>query len=56
MPSDSAGTATALLTGVKARMGVVGVPHQVQRLDCEMSKTHKLQSFIKKAQKKGIHY
>ena len=54
MPPDSAGTATALLTGVKARLGVLGLPHKVERADCEMSKTNKLRTFITRAQMKGI--
>ncbi len=42
--SDSAGTATAMLSGVKTRAGVIGVGPEPQRQDCVGARQHALPS------------
>lgn len=43
---DSGASATALLCGVKARVGTVGVTDQVPRGDCTKVKANKVKSII----------
>ncbi|XP_078696939.1 alkaline phosphatase-like isoform X2 [Branchiostoma floridae x Branchiostoma belcheri] len=50
---DSAGTATAYLTGVKANYGTVGVDATVKRNDCAASFTGKVKSVLKHAHEAG---
>ncbi|XP_017012470.2 alkaline phosphatase [Drosophila takahashii] len=50
---DSANTATAYLTGVKANYGTIGVNAQVQRGDCVTNSSHHVQSIGQWAQEAG---
>lgn len=50
---DSASTATAYLTGVKANYGTIGVNSQVQRGDCVTNSSNHVQSIGKWAQDAG---
>lgn len=52
--SDSAPTATAILTGVKTRNGVIGVGPEVAENDCAASKGHELPSLFGLAQAQGL--
>ncbi len=52
--SDSAPTATAILTGVKTRNGVIGVGPEVAENDCAASKQHELPSLFGLAQSQGL--
>ena len=52
--SDSAPTATAILTGVKTRNGVIGVGPEVAENDCADSKAHELPSLFGFAQVQGM--
>lgn len=51
---DSAGTATAMLTGAKTRIGVLSIAHDQPRGQCAGSKAHHLQSLIEKAEIAGL--
>lgn len=51
---DSAGTATALLTGVKTRAGVIGVDSTVPRGDCAASRDRHLTSAFELAERIGM--
>ena len=55
MPPDSAGTATAILSGQKTRLGVIGTSHAVEYEDCESSllEENRLVSIFKHAQDQG---
>jgi alkaline phosphatase len=50
---DSAGTATAMMTGHKTKAGVINVDQTVARGDCEGSKGHRLPSILEVAQETG---
>jgi alkaline phosphatase len=50
---DSAGTATALLSGVKTLMGVIGVDQTVKRGNCAAMAGHKVTSFLERAASAG---
>lgn len=50
---DSAGTATAMLAGVKTRSGVVGVNANVVRHQCAGSKVTHVESFLETMEKRG---
>ena len=50
---DSAGTATALVTGVKTRAGVIGVGPEAQRRNCRESLQHQLISIVDIAEERG---
>jgi len=50
---DSAGTATAILSGVKTSMGVIGVDQTVKRGDCAAMAGHKVTSFLERAASAG---
>ena len=50
---DSAGTMTALVTGVKTRSGVISVGPEANRGDCEASKSHLLPTLLEVAEQEG---
>lgn len=52
--TDSAPSATAILTGVKARNGTIGVGPEALLKDCASSKGHELTSIIGLAQDAGL--
>ncbi len=51
---DSAGTATAMLTGVKTRMGVLSLDEQVSRGECRNNDQHRLTTAIEMAEDIGM--
>lgn len=51
---DSAGTATAFMTGVKSRAGVISVDHEVIRGDCASSDNRHVTSFLEMAEQRGM--
>jgi alkaline phosphatase len=51
---DSAGTMTAMISGVKTDVGVIGVDAKVERGDCESSKGNELITAIEVAEIKGL--
>ncbi len=51
---DSAGTATAMLTGVKTRIGVIGVDESVTRGDCAASKKGRVPTLMERAEQAGF--
>ena len=51
---DSAGTATAFMTGVKSKAGVISVDQSVTRGNCASSNTHHVTSFLELAEQKGL--
>lgn len=51
---DSAGTATAFMTGVKSRAGVISVDQSVTRGDCASSDNHHATSFLELAEQRGM--
>ncbi|WP_119396087.1 alkaline phosphatase [Salinibius halmophilus] len=50
---DSAGTATAMLAGVKTRQGVVGITDNVDRGDCVTALDNQIPSALHLAERKG---
>lgn len=52
--ADSAPTATAILTGVKTRNGMIGIGPEAQLNDCASGKTHHLPSIFGLAQESGL--
>lgn len=50
---DSAGTISAILTGVKTRMGVLGVSPDVPRGDCAAAREHQLPTIVEMAEEAG---
>jgi len=50
---DSAGTMTAMMTGVKTDIGVLGIDEQVSRGDCASSKGHELVTALELAEIAG---
>ncbi len=51
---DSAGTATAIHSGVKTRIGMLGVGPQVSRGDCQISKSYPLPLIGSEATNRGL--
>ncbi len=51
---DSAGTATAMLSGVKTRAGVVGLSEEVRRGDCASARGRELISIVDLAEDAGL--
>ena len=51
---DSAGTAAAMVTGVKTRQGVVGVDEFLERTDCNNVPAHAIPSLGHMAQARGL--
>ncbi len=51
---DSAGTATAILTGEKTRSGVVGIGGAPPRGDCAASRGHELETLLERAEREGL--
>ncbi|MCB1809020.1 MAG: alkaline phosphatase [Candidatus Competibacteraceae bacterium] len=52
--ADSAGTATAFMSGVKAKAGVIGVSDKSLRADCESSKEAHVASALELAETAGM--
>ena len=50
---DSAGTMTAIMTGEKTRIGVVGVSSEVSRNDCATALKHELPTLLEVAEDQG---
>jgi len=51
---DSAGTATAMLTGVKTRTGVLGVGHGLPRGATEAIEAHRLPTLFEQGEERGL--
>lgn len=51
---DSAGTMTAMMTGVKSKAGVIAVNQYVYRGDCASSKGNELTTFLEQAEIAGL--
>jgi alkaline phosphatase len=51
---DSAGTMTAMMTGVKSKAGVISVNQNVFRGDCASSKGNELTTFLEQAEMSGM--
>jgi alkaline phosphatase len=51
---DSAGTISAILTGEKTRMGVLGVTSQVERGNCVQALRHELPTIVEMAEDAGF--
>ncbi|HEB56962.1 MAG TPA: alkaline phosphatase [Gammaproteobacteria bacterium] len=51
---DSAGTMTAMMTGVKSKAGVIAVNQNVYRGDCASSKGNELTTFLEEAEMAGM--
>jgi len=51
---DSAGTATAFMTGVKSKAGVISVDQSVIRGNCASSTDHHVKSFLELAEESGM--
>jgi len=51
---DSAGTMTAMMTGVKSKAGVISVNQNVTRGDCASSKGNELRTFLEEAEMAGM--
>ncbi|WP_428623690.1 alkaline phosphatase [Sedimenticola sp.] len=51
---DSAGTMTAMMTGVKTKAGVISVDQTAARGDCASSKGAELVTFLEQAEKAGM--
>jgi alkaline phosphatase len=52
---DSAGTMTAIATGAKTRLGVIGIGQGAKRGDCAAVADNTLLSFIELAESAGLH-
>lgn len=52
--SDSAGTATAMMTGIKTRAGVIGVNQFADRGDCQSSLGTEIPSLMQQANTRGM--
>ena len=50
---DSAGTMTAIMTGVKTDVGLIGLNQNAQRANCKSAKGNALQTFLEQAAKAG---
>lgn len=51
---DSAGTMTAIMTGVKTRAGFIGVGQAADRADCASSRGHELATALELAERAGM--
>ena len=51
---DSAGTMSAMMTGVKTRAGVISIGPEQDRTDCKGSKQHHQQTLLEWSHKKGF--
>ncbi len=51
---DSAGTMTAMMTGIKSKAGVISVNQNVYRGDCASSKGTELTTFLEQAEMAGL--
>jgi alkaline phosphatase len=51
---DSAGTMTAMMTGVKTKGGVISIDGDINRGDCESGKGHERMTLLEWAEKKGM--
>ncbi len=51
---DSAGTMTAIMTGVKTEVGLIGVNQNAQRANCKSAQGNSLQTFLEQAAKAGM--
>ncbi len=51
---DSAGTMTAMMTGIKSKAGVISVNQNVYRGDCASSKGNELTTFLEQAELTGL--
>ncbi len=51
---DSAGTMTAMMTGVKSKAGVIAVNQNVYRGDCASSKGNELTTFLEQSEMAGL--
>lgn len=51
---DSAGTATALLSGIKTRAGVINVGPETERGDCNGALSNRVETLFETAKKKGL--
>ena len=52
--ADSAGTATAMMTGFKTRAGVINVGPEANRRDCEAALQHSLEPLSVMARRRGM--
>lgn len=52
--SDSAGTATAMMAGIKTRAGVIGVNQHANRADCASSLGNEVPSLMQMAAERGL--
>jgi len=52
--ADSAGTMTAIITGVKTKKGMLSVSDEVNKGDCKGSKGHELRTALELAEIKGL--
>ncbi|MCF8475150.1 MAG: alkaline phosphatase [Emcibacter sp.] len=53
--SDSAGTASAILSGSKTKEGFIGINQSVERGDCKGSQNNHLDSFLELSEKAGLN-
>ena len=51
---DSAGTATAMLTGTKTRAGVINIGPEAQRASCEDALANELNTIVDEAKRRGL--
>ncbi|HSB95877.1 MAG TPA: alkaline phosphatase, partial [Spongiibacteraceae bacterium] len=51
---DSAGTMTAIMSGVKTKAGFIGVNQNAQRGDCKSAQGNSVQTFLEQAAKAGL--
>ncbi len=51
---DSAGTMSAMMTGVKTKGGVISVDGEVNNADCDSGKGHERMTILEMAEKKGM--
>lgn len=51
---DSAGTATAMLTGMKTRAGVIGLGPAAPRGDCAASRGQEVETILEQAERRGL--
>lgn len=51
---DSAGTMTAMMSGIKSKAGVIGVNQTVTRADCASSKDAEIITFLEQAEQAGM--
>jgi alkaline phosphatase len=52
--ADSAGTMTAIMTGVKTKAGLIGVNQNAQRANCKSMQGNTPQTFLEQAAKAGL--